>query len=55
MPTSERWTLNDVIYRYWGNSRVMDYEGYTFVFFLSNYKQEFPLKCYMYYDYTFQP
>ena len=38
----------------YGKTFVMDYEGYTFVF-LSKYKQDFSLKCDLYYAFTFQP
>jgi len=34
---------------------VMDYEGYTFVFFIKIIKQVFSLKCDIYYAITFQP
>ena len=34
----------------------MDYERYTFVFFIQKNKQVlFPLKCDIYYAFTFQP
>ena len=34
---------------------LMDYEGYTFVFFIKNNKQVFSLKCDIYYAFTFKP
>jgi len=34
---------------------LMDYEGYTFVFFIQKNKQVFSLKCDIYYAFTFQP
>ena len=33
----------------------MDYEEYTFVFFIKKNKQVFSLKCDIYYAFTFQP
>jgi len=33
---------------------LMDYEGYTFVFYIKN-KQVFSLKCDIYYAFTFKP
>ena len=33
----------------------MDNEGYTFVFFYQNINKICPLKCDIYYDFTFQP
>ena len=33
----------------------MDYEAYTFVFFIKKNNNIFSLKCDIYYAYTFQP
>ena len=34
---------------------LMDYKGYTFVFFIQKNKQVFSLKCDIYYAFTFKP
>jgi len=34
---------------------LMDYEGYTFVFFIKKISTFFSLKCDIYYDFTFKP
>ena len=33
---------------------LMDYEGYTFVFFINKINKFFSLKCDIYYAFTFQ-
>jgi len=34
---------------------LMDYEGYTFVFFIKKINKFFSLKCDIYYAFTFKP
>jgi len=38
-----------------GMTILMDYEGYTFVFFIKKINKFFLLKCDIYYAFTFQP
>jgi len=51
--------LNNVyISVFWRNADMtflMDYEGYTFVFFIKKINKFFLLKCDIYYALTFQP
>ena len=34
---------------------LIEYEGYTFVFFITKINKFFALKCHIYYAFTFQP